>query len=366
MPKIGTVIDRRSFLTSAGASFILGLSEQSSWAVQNTDAILASAYREQDGQFGVAILTERGDVIHTYKLPARGHDVVFRPKSKQVVAFARRPGTFAAVIDTLSRSPVKIISAPVGRHFYGHGCFSDDANLLFATENDFDNERGIIGIYDARNDYERVGEFESYGVGPHEMALSPDRRILVVANGGIATHPDFPRTKLNIASMAPNLAFINAEDRSLIAKTELAPSMHKLSIRHLTLLGDQVWFACQNEGDISEAMPLVGSASLSHGGHKMLQMPRDQLMRLRGYIGSIASNELKDQIAFTSPRGGVAFEMDTKTGEVVSVKEQADICGVTALRPNFITTSGTGHFGRKVRAHTSAFHWDNHIASARS
>ena len=48
-------------------------------------------------------------------------------------------------------------------------------------------------------DFARVGEFPTHGVGPHELLLLGDGRTLAVANGGIETHPDFGRAKLNIA-----------------------------------------------------------------------------------------------------------------------------------------------------------------------
>lgn len=35
------------------------------------------------------------------------------------------------------------------------------------------------------------------------MALMPDGRTLVVANGGIETRPDYPRAKRNVRTMAP-------------------------------------------------------------------------------------------------------------------------------------------------------------------
>ena len=37
-----------------------------------------------------------------------------------------------------------------GRHFFGHGVFSPDGKLLYATENDFEAARGVIGVYDVR------------------------------------------------------------------------------------------------------------------------------------------------------------------------------------------------------------------------
>ena len=47
--------------------------------------------------------------------------------------------------------------------------------------------------------------------GPHEIRLLPQGDTLVVANGGIETHPDSGRSKLNLPTMRPNLAYITID-----------------------------------------------------------------------------------------------------------------------------------------------------------
>ena len=70
----------------------------------------------------------------------------------------------------------------------------------------------------------------------------------MVANGGIDTHPESGRTKLNIATMAPNLAYLNAGE--VIEAVTLPQEMHKNSIRHLAVDNQgQVAFGMQWQGD---------------------------------------------------------------------------------------------------------------------
>ena len=47
----------------------------------------------------------------------------------------------------------------------------------------------MIGVRDAQDGYRQIGELPSDGIGPHEATLMPDGKTLVVANGGIRTHP---------------------------------------------------------------------------------------------------------------------------------------------------------------------------------
>lgn len=360
---VGALIERRAFLKSAGAAFVAGLTPTAVLALEKSDAVLASAYRSANGKFGVAVLNERGDILFRHALPARGHDVIWRPDGSTFLVFARRPGTFAVALNLRDANHSATLTSPANRHFYGHGCFSADGKLLFATENDFENAQGKIGIYDARNGYQRIGEFDTFGVGPHDVELLQDGKTLLIANGGIETHPDFTRTKLNLATMEPNLSFINIEDGSLLGQFVLPKTLQKLSIRHLSSSGgDTTWFACQNEGELSDVKPLVGKVSLSSGKLELLEMPNSVWAGLRGYVGSIACRSDTGHIAITSPRGGVAYIIDPTAMKIVESIRKPDICGAAALDDRFTLSSGKGF----LTGHQHKLHWDNHLSAAYS
>ncbi|WP_312417536.1 DUF1513 domain-containing protein, partial [Shinella sp.] len=92
-------IERRAFLRMAGVAFVAALAPRPSFALSRTDAVFASGYRDRDGTFGIAVLAEDGTIIDRTPLPARSHGMAFSPLTGHLVAFARRPGTFALVID---------------------------------------------------------------------------------------------------------------------------------------------------------------------------------------------------------------------------------------------------------------------------
>ena len=232
------LIDRRAFMRAAGIGFAAALAPRGLAAAAETEAVFATAFQRRDGSYGAAILTEQGKLVHSVVLPERGHDVAFDAVTRRSVIFARQPGTFALVFDPQGKHAPLTIDSIEGRHFYGHGVFSPDGGLLYATENDFDNAAGMVGVYDARDDFRRVGEFPTYGVGPHELILLGDGRTLAVANGGIETHPDFGRAKLNISSMKPSFVFIDRLTGNLLEKHELPSELHKLSIRHMDIDGN--------------------------------------------------------------------------------------------------------------------------------
>ena len=180
------VIDRRRLLAAIAG---IGLAPLAAHGRQDDAPAFVAARRDGRSTYSVAVLDRWGRVLFSQSLDGRGHDTAVSPDGHTAVVFARRPGDFALVIGIRNRKRLAVIRSPAARHFYGHGAFSANGRLLYATENDFDSERGVIGIYDVGAGYARIGEFDTHGVGPHEAILLSDRRTLAVCNGGIATHP---------------------------------------------------------------------------------------------------------------------------------------------------------------------------------
>ena len=186
--------------------------------------------------------------MRSVELPERGHDIALRPGTGEWVAFARRPGRFGVAVPTDRRPPVWFAAKP-DRHFFGHGVFSADGKLLYTTENDYANAQGIIGVRDATDGYRQIGEFPAHGMEPHDVALLSDGRVMVIANGGIQTHPDRGNDELNLPDMKPSLVYVDVTTGDLLEEHVLAPGLHQLSIRHLGLAaGDHVVFGCQYRG----------------------------------------------------------------------------------------------------------------------
>ncbi len=353
----GQLVDRRGFLRAAGIAFTTGLSPRSLIALERTDAVYASGFRSPDGSFGIATVSERGEIIDRVALPARAHGVAHSGASGRTVAFARRPGTFAMILDPSGQSEPIVITSPHGRHFYGHGHFSPDGRLLYATENDFDRNRGVIGVYDGFDGFRRIGEFDAHGIGPHDMAVSDDGRLLVIANGGIETHPDFGRAKLNLDRMEPSLVLLDARSGALIERHRLSPSLSQLSTRHLAIAGNgRIWFACQWEGARNALPPLAGWFAEGED-LTFASLPEQTTVRLGNYVGAIAVNRRRGLVGLTSPVGGAAVTLDAKTGALVKEDVVREAAGVASSHEGFAVSSYDGAF-----SHTrSSVAWDQHI-----
>ncbi|MEN3150451.1 DUF1513 domain-containing protein [Neorhizobium sp. IRAMC:178] len=353
----GEAIDRRGFLKAAGITFTAALAPSSLMALERTDAVYASGFRAPDGSFGVATVSERGEIIDRVPLPARAHGLAYSAATGRTVAFARRPGTFAMVFDPSRQTEPVMITSPEGRHFYGHGHFSPDGTRLYASENDFDGNRGMIGVYDARDKFRRIGEFDAHGIGTHDMTVSDDGKLLVIANGGIETHPDFGRTKLNVDRMEPSLVLLDAKTGVLIQRHRLPASLKQLSTRHLDMAENgRIWFACQWEGARNALPPLAGWFSRGED-LSFVSLPEETTVRLGNYIGAIAVNRHDGVVGLTSPIGGAAVTLDAKTGAVAKEETVREAAGVASAAHGIAVSSYDGQFNDT----RSAVAWDQHI-----
>ncbi|WP_245514809.1 DUF1513 domain-containing protein [Jiella endophytica] len=363
-PAKSALIDRRSFLIGAGAAFATGLSPRGAEAFERAEGLFGASCLKRDGSFGCAIFTDRGEIVSTVSLPDRGHDVAFDPTSGRAVVFARRPRTFAVVFDPTSGETVKTLTSPEGRHYFGHGFFSPDGRLLYATEHDYDAAKGLVAVYDVAAGYRRIGEFDAHGMDTHEALLMPDGETIVIANGGIETHPDYGRQMLNIPTMEPSIVFIDRRTGDLIDKQLLPQHLHKLSLHHMAIdAKKRVWFGGQYQGAASDSPPLVGFAEAGRPLTLNEFRPAD-LASLSNYIGSVAVSRDGERIAVSSPVGGTVMILDAATGRKLQRLRLTDGCGLAPDDDGFLATSGRGAMLRLEeddRPTTSDLEWDNHI-----
>lgn len=353
----GNGISKRAFLKAAGAGFAASLLPRQSEALEQAQAVFASAFMAEGDIYGVALLTEAGKELTRIALPDRGHDVSFDPLSARAVVFARRPGTFALVFDTAAGKPVKLIEAAEDRHFFGHGAFSPDGRLLYVAENDFDNFRGMIGLYDTRASYRKIGEFPAYGMDTHDIQIVEDGRYLAIANGGIKQHPDTGRAKLNLDHMEPSLVILDLSDGRLVEKHELPADLRQLSTRHMDMDADgRVWFGCQFEGPRNRHPQLLGHFRRGEDV-EFIEISEDVLEGFDNYIGSVMVNRQAGLVAVSSPHGGQWAAFETKTGKLAYREQIAGVCGLAGERQLFARSTESGWFDHEK----SALAWDNHI-----
>ena len=356
---------RRAFLKAAGAGFLASLAPRGAEALERSELVFASSIQRKAGGYAAALVTEAGKLITSVDLPERGHDITYSPVTGQAVVFARQPGTFAVVFDPAGTTPPHTIASSEGRHFFGHGAFSPDGKLLYATENDFDNARGVIGIFDVGDSFRRIGELDTFGTGPHELLLTPDGSTLVIANGGIETHPDYGRTELNIDTMDPSVSFVDAASGELIGQLRLSADLHQLSIRHMAFdAHNRVWFGCQFRGPDKDRPQLVGYATRD-GDIRLIDLPEGTLGGLKNYVGSLAASRDGRLIAVSSPEGNTIIAIDAATATLAATTTLDSGCGIAPDGAGFLASSGQGDLlgiaGSVAPHQLVGFSFDNHL-----
>jgi hypothetical protein len=340
-------LDRRAILKLAGGSigFALVGTRALHAGEPSGSPLYASCVKTPDDRFAVAVMDDTGRIKRLHPLPGRGHDVAFDPASRRCVAFARRPGTFAVVFDADGRAEPRVISAAPGRHFYGHGVFTAGGGLLYTTENDYGSGQGVIGIYDTRAGFERIGEFPAGGVGSHELVWCGDGATLAIANGGLDTTPEVGgRTNLNRADMKASLSFVDPQAQRVLTTQSLGAAYGGLSIRHLAVdRTGSVWFGCQHLGDPADLPPLAGRVVLGRDPD-LFGLPAEIAPLAKNYVGSVAASADGAAIAFSAPKGGLIFAFEAGSGQFLGDIRFDDGCGLSPAESGsrFLATSGSG------------------------
>lgn len=346
---------RRAFLAGLAAAGLPRLA----WADAGNPSYLAAGKVGED--YVLHGLSDAGASLFHLPLPARGHAAAAHPTRAEAVAFARRPGTYALVLDCALGLVRHRLSPPEGRQFNGHGVFTADGRLLMTSEVVAEGSAGRIGLWETQR-YTRIGEWASGGIGPHDLRLMADGRI-VVANGGIETDPS-DRTKLNLPTMRPNLTLLS-QSGVILDQLEL-PDLRQNSMRHLALAGDRVAFAMQWEGDLAEAVPLLGVWTPGKPP-TLADLPLEAADAMQGYAGSIAISRDGRVIALTSSKGGAVVVYDGE-GAHLATHHRADLSGAAPRQTDVMLSDGQGALwacdatGLTSLAHADVA-WDNHLVA---
>lgn len=360
-------ITRRTALSLFGAAALL----PAGLGAAAPESLYLNAYGEKGG-FGFAAFDSDGNIRYRRPLPQRGHSFARSPDGRIAVAFSRRPGDFAFAFDPQNGESGRLIPAAEDRSFCGHGAFTADGRLMFATEVIASTGEGVLGIYAVRENWGRVSEYRTHGLDPHEVKLMPDGRTLVVANGGILMRSDLPRLKLNIADMDPSLVYLDATDGRLMSQIRPEKDLHQLSIRHVAIdRKGRVAIAMQYEGPEDDDVPLVGLHDAPAGEKTLryLAMPAEQREALQQYCGSAMVDASGQYLAVSSPRGNRVLVWDMDREQLVQVGEARDVCGIAPqAKTGFYASNGLGGLfklqtGGQMEnlAARSRLQWDNHM-----
>lgn len=321
--------------------------------------------------FGVVGIDTDRQIVWQTTMPERVHDIVVQPIAttkdpiaknsivktnnalnntngyRHVVVMGRRPSESFWVLDTATGQVQFAITAADNRHFYGHACYSLDGSKLYVTENDTISLTGKIGIYDALHNYQKITEFDSQGIGPHELIMHPDGETLVIANGGIKTE-QASREELNLDTMCPSLAYLNRHDGTLLE--QIIPEHNQMSVRHLAIHDDgTVMIGIQFQGEKHINVPLVLTHNRGDSNFKPLIMPGNQWQRFHQYIASVAVDSEHNLLCVATPIGDCAAIYDLNTRMLIDEVRLPDCAGVSLSLSSQVSSQVASCTARKDR-----------------
>lgn len=327
---------------------------------------LLSAFEDGRGQQFIGGVELSSRAVFGAPINMRAHGCALDPRDPQrVVFFARRPGTAGFELRLDTRRTQQAFATDPGRHLAGHGVFSHDGQWLLTPEHDYQTPAGVISVRDARN-FKVSAVLDTHGIDPHEIAWLPNGHLLV-ANGGILTHPRTFRRKLNIPTMDPSLCVLDVGKGECVEQWRLPD--HLLSIRHLAVAGNGgAAVGLQYEGERQHA-PAVAAWYRPGVGLELLQAPRAELLRLQAYVASVTLSDAAGLIAAACPFGnGFAcwslaqrqYAGFRAVGEVYGLAHLADGAVLASLRDGSAyavadTTARPLSFDR-----SALIHWDDH------
>jgi len=366
-------INRRTFISKVGVVTVMALGSVTSIAKPVSAVYWAGTAKHLD-VYWLIMFDDLGQIVRKIELPSRGHGIQQSAQGHLIVC-GRRPGTWMLLLQSCHAAP-QWIKGLKKRSLSGHCCFSGDGHLFYTAENDFELGQGVIGVWDRRTG-KRLWEWSSQGIGPHEILLSHDGSHLWVANGGILTHPDQTREKLNLDTMLPNVSYLCLADGELKQQYSVDESM--LSLRHLAVnQKNQVAVACQYQGPDYQRKNLL--LLISEGQINELPCDPKVTTKLKNYLGSVTFDASGEWISATSPKGHqvVIWRLSQNLQPVhYHTLHITDACGVSATSQagGFVISTGMGqvmHYLAPVKKLTSypsaadSLCWDNHLTVLQS
>ncbi|MCG8382946.1 MAG: DUF1513 domain-containing protein [Gammaproteobacteria bacterium] len=361
-------ITRRGFLGVLCALPLLPLQASAS---RQRGQVFVNGHIDRNNTHHISGFDSNGTEFFRHALPDKAHGFAVNPSHPgQIAALPSLPGTQAPVFDLNSGQQIALMTSRPGRHFNGHGCFSHDGRYLYTSENIAANAQGVIGVRDGRT-FRLLRELPGHGIGPHDIRILPDDRTLVVASGGIQTHPDSGKRELNINTMQSALLYIDSRDGRLLARHQLP--VDQLSIRHFDVGSDgTVLVACQYKGN--SKLPALVGVQRGATGIEMLEIDDDDLWPLKQYCADarIAGNGVG---AVSCPRGNRLTLWNLTEKRFIKAIEIKDVGGLeVSLGGNaFIASANTGELyridatsltSRRIGTTWNGAKWTNHMVSS--
>jgi hypothetical protein len=196
-----------------------------------------------------------------------GHGVSIDPSRPHEAAVFEKKGPGGCRIDLREGKMIEPITTAPNHHFYGHGAYSVDGSLLYATEAVLDDDfRGALVVRDAKT-LAVLGELPTYGTSPHDCMLLEDGKTMMVANGGGFIH----------AGAMPNVSYVDVASETLIERVDLTDPRFNAGHLARTEKGDLAVVSAPRDG-LPNPHKQLGAITLVPKGKPPTTMKKPELV----------------------------------------------------------------------------------------
>jgi hypothetical protein len=196
-------------------------------------------------------------------LPFLPHGIVIDPRDPGRAAVFEKKGPGACLVDLRARPVIRPLSTVATRRFYGHGAFSADGSLLYATESQLDRRlAGVPVVRDAQT-LKELGTVPTHGTAPHDCLLLDDGKTMVVANGG----GPMPAGSEGSADREPaSVTYVDLTTERLLDEVRLASPRFNTGHVAVTGRGDLAVVSAPRDGLPTPNQQLGAVTLRPHGG----------------------------------------------------------------------------------------------------
>ena len=239
------------------------------------------------------------------------------PKQKTLAVLLEKRGPGGALVDLKECALLKTIDPLSGHHFYGHGSFSQNGDVLFAVETNLQTNDGVISVRDP-NSFQCLEQFPTYGMAPHDCVMIDQGKTLVITNGGGDIH----------SSSLPCVTFVDVATRRLLEKYEVDEPA--INTGHIALRNNRDFVVVSAPRD-GLAEGSLGGVSLRIGGKplKYQREPKAPVSKMFGESLSVCIDEKTDLALATHPFGHFITFWDMRAGSLLAALDLPNPRGVT-------------------------------------
>jgi hypothetical protein len=305
------VPSRREFLLSAGAAAVAAsLGGACSLGARRRQGMIVGAGRFLTTDTGktthvLCVFDLDGGRSRAIDMEFFGHGLAFHPQDRQRAVVFEKKGAGCCEVDLRAGRVTRTIRTPPHRAFYGHGAFTRDGQVLFATENHLETKNGLIVIRDART-FQELGEFPTYGQSPHDCHLVDEGKTLVITNGGGTAE----------SQALPSVTFVEAASTKLLEK--LTFDTPRINAGHLAISArrDVVAISAPRDGLPRDSQGGV-TIRTAGGPFETMSRPQEIVQRMIGESLSLCIDDGRRTVGVTNPDGNIVTFWDLDARRLV-------------------------------------------------